>query len=217
MKKEDERLILGEKQKRKNFILYWLLISVIALCGAAFFYNMLRIYFTVTFEYYLSIGIIVYIVIVLFLMPLMGGSAERITFDDDYICYYHIKGYVNQIHETIRILMNHKDEKADIKVKTDDIQLIELSVFQQLSFRGFMAYRLKMTFLLKNGTEFYLFPITTNQIKNGDYEKVFRFLESHDIAILDHDGLRPYLSQDMYAFQKYAASIKNKKVESKNG
>lgn len=216
MKKDDERLTLGEKQKRKNLIVYWLLISLFGLCGAAFFYNMLKMYLEASFIVYLSTAIIVYIAIVLFLMPLLSGSAERITFDDDYICYYHIKGYVNQIHETIRIIMN-KEEKPDIKVKTEDIQLIELSVFQQLSYRGFMAYRLKMTFLLKNGTEFYLFPITTDQMKNGDYEKIFRFLESHDIAILDHEGLRPYLSQDMYAFQKYAASKKNRKVESENG
>ncbi|MBM6841027.1 hypothetical protein H6A03_05680 [[Clostridium] spiroforme] len=212
MKKEDERLSLGEKTTRKNLIGWWVIVSVFGLIGATIIYNTLRIYFAVPFKIYLSLAIIIYIVIVLFLMPLLSGSAERITFDDDYICYYHIKGYVNQIHETIRIIMN-REEKPDIKVKTEDIQLIELSVFQQLSYRGFMAYRLKMTFLLKNGTEFYLFPITTDQMKNGDYEKIFRFLESHDIAILDHEGLRPYLSQDMYAFQKYAAS--KKKQESR--
>lgn len=216
MKKEDERLSLGEKTTRKNLIGWWVIVSVYGLIGATIIYNTLRIYFAVPFKIYLSFAIMIYIVIVLFLMPITGASAERITFDDKHICYYHIKGYVNQILETIRIIMN-KEEKPDIKVKTEDIQLIELSVFQQLSYRGFTAYRLKMTFLLKNGTEFYLFPITTDQMKNGDYEKIFRFLELHDIAILDHDGLRPYLSQDMYAFQKYAASIKNKKVESKNG
>lgn len=216
MKKEDERLSLGEKTTRKNLIGWWVIVSVFGLIGATIIYNTLRIYFAVPFKIYLSLAIIIYIVIVLFLMPITGASAERITFDDDYICYYHIKGYVNQIYETIRIIMNRK-EKPDIKVKTEDIQLIELSVFQQLSYRGFMAYRLKMTFLLKNGTEFYLFPITTDQMKNGDYEKIFRFLESHDIAILDHEGLRPYLSQDMYAFQKYAASKKNRKFESENG
>ena len=216
MKKEDERLTLGEKQKRKSLIEYWLIVSVFGLMGATIIYNTLRIYFAVPFKVYLSFAIMIYIVIVLFLMPLAGGSAERITFDENYICYYHIKGYINQIHEIIRIIMDKK-EKPEIKVKTDDIQLIELSIFKQLSYRGFMAYRLKMTFLLKNGTEFYLFPITTDQMKNGDYEKIFRFLESHDIAILDHDGLRPYLSQDMYAFQKYAAQIKNKKVKGQNG
>lgn len=216
MKKEDERLSLGEKTTRKNLVGWWIIVSVFGLIGATIIYNTLRIYFAVPFKIYLSFAVVIYIVIVLFLMPVAGGSAERITFDDNHICYYHIKGYINQIHEIIRIIMN-KEEKADIKVKTADIQLIELSVFQQLSYRGFMTYRLKMTFLLKNGTEFYLFPITTDQMKNGDYEKIFRFLESHDIAILDHDGLRPYLNQDMYAFQKYAARIKNKKVEGQNG
>ncbi len=210
MKKEDERLSLGEKTTRKNLIGWWVIVSVFGLIGATIIYNTLRIYFAVPFKIYLSLAIIIYIVIVLFLMPITGASAERITFDDKHSCYYHIKGYVNQIHQTIRMIMN-KEEKPDIKVKTEDIQLIELSVFQQLSYRGFMAYRLKMTFLLKNGTEFYLFPITTDQMKNGDYEKIFRFLESHDIAILDHEGLRPYLSQDMYAFQKYAASKKTGK------
>lgn len=85
MKKDDERLTLGEKQKRKNLIDYWLLISLFGLCGAAFFYNMLKMYLEASFIVYLSTAIIVYIAIVLFLMPLLSGSAERITFDDDYI------------------------------------------------------------------------------------------------------------------------------------
>lgn len=201
---------IGIEMKRKNLVFFYLAFSFFGGYGAVGIYNILRIYFNIPYQVYLSVSLLLYLVIVVFLMPIAGGTTETIVFSDEYLTHYQVKGYVNKFKEVIRIILN-RQKRPDIKVKTSNIDKINLSYLKYLGDRGLYGYRLKITFLLKDGTSFYLFPITAGQMENGDYEKALLLMESHGIEIVDKMSLRSYLSKNSYAFQEYAASLERGK------
>lgn len=208
--KDYNSVTIGIEMKRKNLIFFWLAFSFFGGYGAVGIYNILRIYFNIPYQVYLSISLLLYLVVVVFLMPIAGGTTETIVFSDEYLTHYQVKGYVNKFKEVIRIILN-RQKRPDIRVKTSNIDKINLSYLKYLGGRGLYGYRLKITFLLKDGTSFYLFPITAGQMENGDYEKALLLMESHGIEIVDKMSLRPYLSKNSYAFQEYAASLERGK------
>ena len=205
----EDKVMIGETLTRKSLISFLLLVLVFGIVGAVCIYNVLRVYFLIPFQYYMLMSILTFVIIILFLMPLASGSNERIVFDNKYMSYFHTKGYINQFKEVIRIILNRK-EKPSIQVKINDLQKLDLSYLGYLGFRGHTAYRLKMTFFLKNGDSFYLLPLSYGQMEKGDYEKAFSLLENQNIEVVDKYGLRPYLNKIMYDFQEYISTLNMK-------
>ena len=148
--KDYNSVTIGIEMKRKNLIFFWLAFSIFGGYGAVGIYNILRIYFNIPYQVYLSVSLLLYLVVVVFLMPIAGGTTETIVFSDEYLTHYQVKGYVNKFKEVIRIILN-RQKRPDIRVKTSNIDKINLSYLKYLGDRGLYGYRLKITFLLKDG------------------------------------------------------------------
>lgn len=200
-----KKIIIGEKMTRKGVIVNWLYLSVFGLLASIGFFNILRLYSNLSPKSYWIMSFVIYMIVMLFLTPTIGSS-ETLEFTTQYINYYYVKGFFNQFLEVIRILKN-KPEVPNTSMKTNQIIKVNLSYVEQLAGWAQKGYRLKMTFLMQDGSVFTIFPTSIQQMETGDYEKALQLLEQQHIEIVDKHNLRSVLSTNSYIFQDYIESL----------
>lgn len=204
-----KKIVIGEKMTKKGLVVLWCYYSIFGIMAAVGIFNVFRIYFNVSTMINWIVSILIFMAVLAFITPVFASN-EVLEFTDQYISYYHVRGYFNQLKEVIRILKNDR-EVADIFMKTIDIAKINLSYVSHIEGWAQKGYKLKLTFLLKDGTTFSIFPTTIGQMEKGDYEAAFQLLEDNHVEIVDKLGLRKYLNMSSYDFQKYIQSIEEGK------
>lgn len=201
------KIILGQKTTRKSIFITYLELSLIALLLGVGIFNILRLYTSITFYWQLSI--ILFIFTLILLTPVIV-SGETMEFNDQQVNYYHVDGYFQKFYEVFRIIIG-KNEIPNISMKTSHIDQLALSYLPFFAGNGLKGYKLKLTFLLKDGTLFTIYPATYDQMKNGDYERIFQLLEKNNIIIHDKYHLRQSLSISADAYYQHIKSIEDGK------
>lgn len=201
----EKKILIGEKMTKKEVVKNYLLLSFFGIIGIVGYLGIVSKYLKLSFHTDMVISIVVFVIIMMFLTPIIGTN-EVLEFTDYNLNYYHVRGYFNQFREVIRILKNGR-EVADICVKTTDIAKLNLSYVSHMMGWAQKGYQLKLIFLLKDGTTFSIFPTTIAQMEKGDYESALQLLERNNVEIIDKLNIRPVLSQNSYVFQQYIASI----------
>lgn len=201
----EKKILIGEKMTKKEVVKNYLLLSFFGIIGIVGYLGTVSKYLKLSFHTDMVISIVIFVIIMMFLTPIIGTN-EVLEFTDYNLNYYHIRGYFNQFREVIRILKNGR-EVADICVKTTDIAKLNLSYVSHMMGWAQKGYQLKLIFLLKDGTTFSIFPTTIAQMEKGDYESALQLLERNNVEIIDKLNIRPVLSQNSYVFQQYIASI----------
>lgn len=201
----EKKILIGEKMTKKEVVKNYLLLSFFGIIGIVGYLGIVSKYLKLSFHTDMVISIVIFVIIMVFLTPIIGTN-EVLEFTDYNLNYYHIRGYFNQFREVIRILKNGR-EVADICVKTTDIAKLNLSYVSHMMGWAQKGYQLKLIFLLKDGTTFSIFPTTIAQMEKGDYESALQLLERNNVEIIDKLNIRPVLSQNSYVFQQYIASI----------
>lgn len=204
-----KKILIGEKMTKKGLVVLWCYYSIFGIMAAVGMFNVFRIYFNVSTMINWIVSILIFIAVLAFITPVFGSN-EVLEFTDQYISYYHVRGYFNQLKEVIRILKNGR-EVADICMKTTDITKLNLSYVSHMEGWAQKGYQLKLTFLLKDGTTFSIFPTTIGQMEKGDYESALQLLEKNGVEIVDKLNIRAVLTQNSYAFQQYIDSIEEGK------
>ena len=205
----EKKILIGEKMTKKGVAKNYLLLSLFGIFGIVGYLGIVSEYLETSYHTNMFISIVIFIFIMLFLTPIIGAG-EGLEFTNQYISYYHVQGYFNQFREVIRILKGDR-EVAAICMKTTDIAKLNLSYVSHMQGWAQKGYKLKLTFLLKDGTILSIFPTSVGQMEKGDYESALQLLEENNVEIVDKLNIRPVLSQNSYAFQQYIDSIEEGK------
>lgn len=205
------KIIIGETMTKKKIFNYSIGLSFFGLFAGAGFFNIFHSYSDLSLTNCFILSFLIYMLTMLFLTPILGSS-EILEFTKKSVNYYHVKGAFQQFFEVIRILKN-KPAIPNTSIKTDYILKVNLSYLCQLGGWAQKGYRLKMTFLMKDGSTFTIFPTSVNQMEKGDYEKALQLLENQNIEIIDKHNLRPVLNTNSYVFQSYIESLEKEKTK----
>lgn len=204
-----EKIVIGSKMTKKGIFINTLLLTFYGFIGVFGYLGSVSPHLHLSAYVNGIICVMIFIIILLFLSSLSGAS-ETLEFSCQYICYYYARGIVNQWQEVIRILSN-KPERPTISIRTADVDKLNLSYSGHMYGWGLKGYRLKMTFLLKDGTIFSFFPVSIDQMEKGDYEAVLQLLESNGIEIVDRYDLRKVLNKNSRIFYQYVNAIEEGK------
>lgn len=207
----DKKVTIGERMSRKGIVFCWIYLSVFGLLTAVGFFNIFHLYTNLPLINKYIFSFFIYILTMLFLTPIIG-SYETLEFTMQSVNYYHAKGFLNQLVEVFRILKNKK-AIPNTSMKTNQILKVNLSYITQFAGWAQKGYRLKMTFLMHDGSVFTIFPTSINQIEKGDYEQALQLLEQQNIEIIDKYNLRSVLSTNSYQFQEYIESLEKEKIK----
>lgn len=205
----EKKILIGEKMTKKGVMKNYLLLSLYGIVGVVGYLGIVSKYLNTSYYTNMGISIVIFIVVMIFLTPIIGIN-EVLEFTEHYIRYYYVRGYFNQFREVIRILKNDR-EVADVCMRTTDIVKLNLSYVSHMEGWAQKGYKLKLTFLLKDGTTFSIFPTTIGQMEKGDYESALQLLEENNVEIVDKLNLRQILSKNSYTFQQYIDSIEEGK------
>ncbi|MEG0367083.1 MAG: hypothetical protein RR585_09625 [Coprobacillus sp.] len=201
----ENKILIGQNMNKKGIIAGWCWLSFYGFLGAIPTFNYLKIYANTSTELSLFISIIIFLTILIFLTPILGSN-ETIEFSNNYVSYFHTKGFSKQLIEVIRILKS-KNAIADICMKTKDIEKMNISYVPYTMAWAQKGYKIKFTFLLNDGTTLSIYPTSFDQMEKGDYEKALRILENNGVEIIDKLDLRKALSMNKNDYYQYILSI----------
>ncbi len=201
----EEMQVIGTKMTRKK-ALKWLLVIIIV---AGFFTILIKMIIralSLEFEIepnlniYLLLGF--FMIMLIFILPFIIGSSQRIEFSSQKINYYYHQGYFEYLKETIRIIVNGK-EKPAITLQTDQITKVRLSYRRTMAGYGLNGYMWVLEFYLKNNSLIVISPENMIKGKAGMVYSLLKLLEKMKVEIIDHDKLLPALKYDNDYFQEY--------------
>lgn len=207
----NKKIVIGSKMTKKGILINALLLSFYGFIGVFGYLGNISPHLNLSPYVDKLVCVLIFIIILLFLMSLSGAN-ETMEFSRQYICYYYVRGFINQWREVIRILCNRPEIPA-IRIQTADISKVNLSYTSHMYGWGLKGYRLKITVLLKDGTVFSFFPVSIEQMEKGDYEAVFQMLEDGGIQVVDRYHLRSVLNKNSRMFYQYIKAIEDGKIK----
>lgn len=203
-----EKVIIGERIGIKTILAGYVEWSIFGLMGAIGFYNLVGCYFISDSRVNMLVSLIIFIVVVLLATPLFGAN-EYLEFSNEKVCYYRASSYLQKWYRAIMIIMK-KTDLYNLEIKTSEIYSVQLSYERFTMLYGQVGYKLKMTFLLKDGSLFTVLPAGIDDMKAGRFEQAFSLLDENRITIVDKFNLRSVLN-DKNSFYLHIKEIEDLK------
>ncbi|WP_296877312.1 hypothetical protein [Thomasclavelia sp.] len=199
----EEMKMIGTKMTRKK-VIKWIMVIIFIDGFFTLLIKMiltaLSLEFKIDLNGYLLLGF--FIIMLIFILPFIIGSNQRIEFSSQKINYYYQHGYLEYLKETIRIITNAKEIPA-ISLQTRQITKVRLSYRKTMAGYGLNGYMWVLEFYLQNNSLIVISPENMIKSKTGIVYSLLELLEKMNVEIIDQNDLLPALKHDNNYFQEY--------------
>lgn len=210
----NEKVMIGKTVKKSRIL--WEIVSGIV-CSFVFYYLFYALikempYFQQT-QYALEcmeIALVFICVINWILGVALLGMKQVIIIDQENLYYYASHGFVQQIQNTIRILLNQQ-QICHLKITLKDIQYITLLYSDIYMGWGQKGHSILFNIMLTDGTMIKLHPDNLYFEKQNCLQGV-EFLEKQGVEVKDPYQLKEALKDPHLRFAEYIEKVRDEHV-----
>lgn len=203
MKITKKTFVVGRKPTRTKLIIAEIFVLIVSLILSKFFMNLLKIE-----EGFIIIAPIFFILLTILYLTSFAVDSEHWDISEEYLEYYSISNFFDQIKYVINIMINREEEFA-LKIQLNQIKSIRIYWTSELCIYSTIAHPIYFGVTLKDGSIITFKSLVTSN--NQEYIDAIKYLQDKcNIEIVDKYNILDVLGDSKINLVEYIDDILKK-------